>query len=303
MSSTGSGKLLLYYYKKLQLFIFSTFLKPSTNPLINNPTTFFFHYNNNKQGYDLSCNTYSPDGRVFQVEYANKAVESAGCAIGIQCTDGVVIGIEKLVRSPLLVPGSNRRVFTVDKHTGIAFAGWDADGRPLAEVAMNEAMSYKYKFGVPIPPHELADRLALYMHYHTTEGYMRPFGAALLLAGYDEHDKRAYLHLIEPSGIQFRYRGCSAGKARPTIKTEIEKLDLDHLTCRDALKQLARIVRIVHQDEREKTFEFEASWICQETNWQHHPVSRELRTEADEWAKQKLNEEEGLMDVVVQQNQ
>jgi 20S proteasome subunit alpha 7 len=208
------------------------------------------------------------------------------------------MAVEKLVRSPLATPGSNRRIFTVDRHAGVAFAGWDADGRPLAELAMNEGIGYQYKFGVPIPPHELADRLALFMHHHTTEGYLRPFGAALLMAAYDERDKRAYLHLIEPSGVQFRYRGCSAGKARPTVKTEIEKLNLETLTCREALNQLARVVRIVHQDERERTFELEASWICEESGWKHVVVPRATRDEADAWAKQKLAEEEGLMEEV-----
>jgi 20S proteasome subunit alpha 7 len=70
-------------------------------------------------GYDLSASTYSPDGRIFQVEYANKAVENAGTAIGLKCKDGVVLAVEKLVTSKLLVPGSNRRIFNVDLHAGL----------------------------------------------------------------------------------------------------------------------------------------------------------------------------------------
>ena len=64
-------------------------------------------------GYDLSPTTFSPDGRIFQVEYATKAVENSGTAIGVRCTDGVVLGVEKLLASKLLVPGSNRRLHTV----------------------------------------------------------------------------------------------------------------------------------------------------------------------------------------------
>ena len=70
-------------------------------------------------GYDLSASTYSPDGRIFQVEYANKAVENAGTAIGLKCKDGVVLAVEKLVTSRLKVPGSNRRIFNVDLHAGL----------------------------------------------------------------------------------------------------------------------------------------------------------------------------------------
>ena len=70
-------------------------------------------------GYDLSASTYSPDGRIFQVEYANKAVENAGTAICIKCVYGVVLAVEKLVTSKLLVPGANRRIFNVDIHAGL----------------------------------------------------------------------------------------------------------------------------------------------------------------------------------------
>lgn len=110
-------------------------------------------------GYDLSVNTYSPDGRIFQLEYAFKAVEAAGCAIGLKCKDGVVVGVEKNVKSKLLKEGSNRRVFMVSPHAGIAFAGWDADGYPIASIAKDECDSYRDNYGVEIPPNVLADRL------------------------------------------------------------------------------------------------------------------------------------------------
>mmetsp|Transcript_40904 Transcript_40904/g.130680 ORF Transcript_40904/g.130680 Transcript_40904/m.130680 type:complete len:82 (-) Transcript_40904:709-954(-) len=70
-------------------------------------------------GYDLSATTFSPDGRVFQTEYATKAVDNSGTAIGVKCKDGVVLGVEKLVISKMLVEGSNRRIHTVDRHAGM----------------------------------------------------------------------------------------------------------------------------------------------------------------------------------------
>ena len=70
-------------------------------------------------GYDLSASTYSPDGRIFQVEYANKAVDNSGTAIGLKCKDGIVLAVERLVHSKLLVPGANRRIQTIDRHIGV----------------------------------------------------------------------------------------------------------------------------------------------------------------------------------------
>ncbi|KAK6304660.1 hypothetical protein J4Q44_G00252460 [Coregonus suidteri] len=102
-------------------------------------------------GYDLSASTFSPDGRVFQVEYAMKAVENSSTAIGIRCKDGVVFGVEKLVLSKLYEQGSNKRIFNVDRHVGMAVAGLLADARSLSEVAREEASNFRSNYGHNIP--------------------------------------------------------------------------------------------------------------------------------------------------------
>lgn len=217
-------------------------------------------------------------------------METAGVSIGLKCKDGIVIGVEKLYRSKLLVEGTNRRIFTVDNNAGLAYVGWDADGRPLAEVAQNECQGYRSQFGVDIPPHILADRLGQYMHAYTCYGSHRPWGVTLLVAGFDEHEKQPFLHMVEPSGYSFRCRAGSAGKSRPAVKTEIEKLDLENMTVRQGLREIARIIRVVHEDE--KDFELESSWICAESGWKHAHVPKDLRDEATAWAKQKIEEQE-----------
>ena len=80
-------------------------------------------------GYDLSTTTYSPDGKVFQVDYACKAVDNGGLALGVTCSDGVVLGVEKLLPFKMLVPGSNRRIAAVDRHAGMAGTGLAPDAR------------------------------------------------------------------------------------------------------------------------------------------------------------------------------
>ena len=92
-------------------------------------------------GYDLSPTTFSPDGRIFQVEYATKAVENSGTVVGIRCADGVVLGVEKVMLSKMLLPSSNRRVATVSAHAGVAQAGLAADGRPGAHPALPSCSS------------------------------------------------------------------------------------------------------------------------------------------------------------------
>ncbi|CAA0837389.1 Proteasome subunit alpha type-3 [Striga hermonthica] len=102
-------------------------------------------------GYDLSVTTFSPDGRVFQIEYAAKAVDNSGTVVGIRCKDGVVMGVEKLIASKMMLPGSNRRIHSVHRHSGMAVAGLAADGRQIVARAKSEATNYESVYGEPIP--------------------------------------------------------------------------------------------------------------------------------------------------------
>ncbi|KAG8965933.1 hypothetical protein FRC03_012769 [Tulasnella sp. 419] len=240
-------------------------------------------------GYDLSSSTYSPDGRIFQVEYANKAVENSGTAIGLRVKDGVVLAVEKLVHSKLLVPESNRRIQTVDKHIGLATAGLLADGRHLANRARDEAENYRDTYRSPSPVKALADRLGLYVQAYTLYSSVRPFGISSILGGIDKEGPQ--LFVVEPSGVFFGYHGAAVGKGRQLAKTELEKLQLSDLTTREAVYEAARIIHLVHDDAKDKDFELEVSWIGPETNGLHLPIPKDLWQEADKRAREALDEE------------
>ncbi len=143
----------------------------------------------------------------------------------------------------MLVAGSNRRIFGVDAHAGIAVTGFVADGRQIVHRAREEATNYKDTYGHRIVPSLLANRLALYVHYFTTHGSLRPFGSTALVAAYDEDIGQPELYMIEPSGLCFKYFGCAAGKGTQAAKTELEKVfnrvgDAG-ISSRDAVKELA----------------------------------------------------------------
>jgi hypothetical protein len=152
-------------------------------------------------GYDLSVTTFSPDGRVFQIEYATKAVDNSGTVVGIKCKDGVVLGVEKLIPSKMLLEGSNRRIHAVHKHAGMAVAGLAADGRQIVARARSEASQYLSFYGEDIPIKELCDRVAHYVHLCTLYWWLRPFGSATILGGYDRDGPQLYM--IEPSGVAY----------------------------------------------------------------------------------------------------
>jgi len=241
-------------------------------------------------GYDLSCTTFSPDGRVFQVEYAMKAVDNSGTCIAVRCKDGVVLGVEKLIHSKLLVRGSNRRIHTVDQHVGVASAGLMADGKALVNHAKYEAKNYRDFYHGPVPTKILAQRVALYVQAYTLYSSVRPFGVSVLLAGMDRDGPQLYM--IEPSGICYGYFGCAIGKGKLAARTEIEKLNFAELTVREAVKEVAKIIYKVHDDQKDKDFELELSWVCQESNGLHELVPQEIHADSVKTAKDALATDE-----------
>ncbi|KAJ3092450.1 hypothetical protein HK102_007074 [Quaeritorhiza haematococci] len=240
-------------------------------------------------GYDLSASTYSPDGRVFQVEYALKAVDNSGTCIGIRAKDGIVLAVEKLVQSKLLVPGSNKRIATADTHVGIASAGLLADGRHIVNRARDEAQSYRDIYRSPIPGKIISERVAQYVQAYTLYSSVRPFGISAIIGTVDLNGPSLYM--IEPSGVYYGYYGCAIGKGKQVAKTEIEKLKLTQLTCREAVKEAARIIYTVHDDVKDKEFELELSWVCDESKGRHEFVPKDLAEEAERLAKASLQEE------------
>ena len=256
-------------------------------------------------GYDQSCTTFSPDGRVFQVEYAQKAVDNSSTAVGIRCKDGVVMGVEKPKLSKMLVEGSNRRILTVDRHTGMCVSGLMADARQIVNFGRDEAANYLSQFGSPIPGEMLANRVADHMHYYTCFWYIRPFGAAVLVASYTE-EGGPMLYAAEPSGVSYRFFATAIGKAKNACKSALEKLDLEKLTCREgarpapprphrarrppalhtlpptraAVIEIAKILMAQHDPAKDKPIELELSWVCDATGRQHKLVPPELKAEA-----------------------
>mmetsp|Transcript_20351 Transcript_20351/g.24410 ORF Transcript_20351/g.24410 Transcript_20351/m.24410 type:complete len:250 (+) Transcript_20351:127-876(+) len=241
-------------------------------------------------GYDLSVNTYSPDGKVFQVDYAQKAVDNSGTVVGLRCKDGVVLGVEKLVISKMLVEGSNRRISPVDLHAGVATGGLAPDGRQIVNRARDEAANYKNFYGSAIPGKVLCDRVATYTHLFSLYWYVRPYGVGTLLAAYDNEGPQLYG--IETSGIAYRYFGTAFGKGRQLAKTEIERLKLSEMTCREGVNAVAKIIYQCHDDAKDKAFELELGWICDESNKKFTRVPEDVHKAAEAAAKAALEDDE-----------
>ncbi|KAF2441378.1 proteasome subunit alpha type-3 [Karstenula rhodostoma CBS 690.94] len=269
-------------------------------------------------GYDLSNSVFSPDGRNFQVEYAVKAVENGGTAIGIRCKDGIVLALEKLVTSKLLKSGANKRIATVDRNMGIVSSGLLPDGRHFVSRARDEASSWRNLYKAPIPTSSLADRMGSYVQAYTLYSSVRPFGVTAIIGGWDSEAELPvdgqvgsgptvgsggkkdgakhggpYLYMIEPSGLYWGYYGAATGKGRQIAKSELEKLHLaeGELSLEEGVKEAARIIYIAHDDNKDKEFELEMTWISSTTGptkGRHEEVPKGLREEAERLAKKAL---------------
>ncbi|KAK3625482.1 putative proteasome subunit alpha type-7 [Elasticomyces elasticus] len=276
-------------------------------------------------GYDLSNSVFSPDGRNFQVEYAVKAVENGGTSIGIRCKDGVVLALEKLVTSKLLKPDANKRIATVDRNIGIVYSGLLPDGRHFTSRARDEAASWRSTYKSPIPVSALASRMGAYVQAYTLYSSVRPFGITGIIGGWDsekEVDVDAvvgsgpksgsggrsegakeggpFLYMIEPSGSYWGYYGAATGKGRQAAKSELEKLKLnpkesDCMSLEDGVKEAARIIYLAHEDNKDKDFELEMTWVSAvsgPTKGLHQEVPKAMREEAEKLAKKALEGED-----------
>ena len=172
---------------------------------------------------------------------------------------------------------ANRRIFSVDRHVGASVTGLLADGRALVERASDEAAGYRADFGSDIPLKYLVDRVSMYMHAYTLYSAVRPFGANVMLGTWSEQDGAA-LYSIEPSGVAYGYWGCAAGKAKQAAKTEIEKVkSREGMTCRELVKEAAKIIYQVHDEVKDKMFELELSWVTEGTKGRHERVPKEVK--------------------------
>ena len=99
------------------------------------------------------------------------------------------------------------------------------------------------------------------------------------------------MYCIEPSGVTYGYWGCAAGKAKQAAKTEMEKINMKNMSCKDLIKEAAKIIYQVHDEVKDKMFQLELSWVADFTNGVHQTVPKEVHDEAEKFAKAALEED------------
>jgi len=184
--------------------------------------------------YDRAITVFSPDGRLFQVEYAREAVKRGTTTVGLKFKDGVILIIDKRITSRLIEPKSIEKIFTVDHHIGCATSGLVADARVLVDRARVEAQINKITYNEPTSVETLVKKICDFKQNYTQYGGVRPFGTALLFAGVDDYG----IHLFEtdPSGALMAYKAGSIGAGRNNVMEIFEDKYKDNMSMDDAIK-------------------------------------------------------------------
>jgi proteasome alpha subunit len=172
-------------------------------------------------GYDRAITVFSPDGRLYQVEYAREAVKRGTTAVGIKAKDGVVLIVDKRVNSKLLEASSIEKIFKIDEHIGVASSGLVGDARALVDRARVECQINRVSYDEPIEVEALSKKLCDHMQSLTQYGGIRPYGTALLIAGVSDGEVR--LFETDPSGTLLEYKATGIGIGRPAAMKVFEE--------------------------------------------------------------------------------
>lgn len=185
-------------------------------------------------GYDRAITVFSPDGRLFQVEYAREAVKRGTTSIGIKCSEGIVLAVDKRTTSNLVEATSIEKIFKIDEHIGAATSGLVADARALVERARVEAQINKITYNEPIRVDSLSKKLCDMLQMYTQNGGVRPFGSALIIGGV--YDGSCKLFETDPSGALIEYKATAIGSGRSAAMDIFEDQYKDDMNLNDAIK-------------------------------------------------------------------
>ncbi|XP_026472350.1 proteasome subunit alpha type-5 [Ctenocephalides felis] len=206
--------------------------------------------------YDRGVNTFSPEGRLFQVEYAIEAIKLGSTAIGISTSEGVVLAVEKRITSPLIVPSSIEKIVEIDSHIGCVFSGLVADSRMLIDRARLECQNHWFVYNERMTVESCAQavsNLAIQFGDSDEDGpaMSRPFGVALLFAGVDEYGPQLF-HL-DPSGTFVQFDAKAIGSGSEGAQQSLQETYHKEMKVEEAIVTALTILKQVMEEKMNST--------------------------------------------------
>ncbi|KAG9391093.1 proteasome subunit alpha type 7 [Carpediemonas membranifera] len=172
--------------------------------------------------YDRALTVFSPDGHLFQVEYALEAVKKGACAIAAVSDDAVIIGVEKKSAAKLQDKRTVQKIYQIDDNISVAFAGLTADARVLIRKARTECQSYRLTFDEAPSISYVTRHIAGIQQKYTQSGGVRPFGISVLITGFDESG-RPRVFKTDPSGTYSEWKAVVTGRNGHDVQEYLEK--------------------------------------------------------------------------------
>lgn len=184
--------------------------------------------------YDRAITVFSPDGRLFQVEYALETVNRGATIIGIACAEGVVLGAEEKIESKLQDPGFTWKIFEVDSHLGAAVVGLGSDARILIDQARIYAQSNRLMYDEPIDVEMITKRIGDIKQLYTQHAGVRPFGVSIIFGGIGKIGSRIFS--TDPSGSYRAYKAVTVGIGRETVENLLKEEYREDMTLEETIK-------------------------------------------------------------------
>ncbi|MDH3312817.1 MAG: archaeal proteasome endopeptidase complex subunit alpha [Nitrosopumilus sp.] len=214
-----------------------------------------------QQGYDRAITVFSPDGRLYQVEYAIETVRRGTIAVGVKCKDGIIIAVEEKPRK-LQISNIAQKIFQIDDHVGVAAAGYIPDARSQVDNARFFSQSNKMIYDEPVEVETIAKHLADQCQQYTQYAGVRPYGVALILGGVVNSTPQLYL--TDPSGTYISYDAIAIGSGSDQVTDFLEKTYKDDLSLDDAAVLAAAGIYLSSED-KESTSHIRMAHIKTET--------------------------------------
>jgi len=188
--------------------------------------------------YDRAITVFSPDGRLFQVEYAVETVNRGATILGIACSEGVVLGAEETIETKLEDPDFSWKLYKVDDHVGAAIVGLSSDARILIDQARVYAQSNRLMYDEPIDVEIVTKRIGDLKQLYTQHAGVRPFGVSIIFGGTDKIGNR--LFATHPSGSYHGYKAVAVGVGREQVTDILKKEYHEDMELDEAIKLAIR---------------------------------------------------------------
>lgn len=184
--------------------------------------------------YDRAITVFSPDGRLFQVEYALETVNRGATILGISCSEGVVLGAEEKIETKLQDTNFTWKLYKVDDHLGAAVVGLGSDARILIDQARVYAQSNRLMYDEDIDVEIITKRVGDIKQLYTQHAGVRPFGVSIIFGGVDKTGSRVFA--TDPSGSYRGYKAVAVGIGREAVENLLKEEYREDMNLEEAIK-------------------------------------------------------------------